>query len=169
VLEQAAQIGCRCLVPRGVQCQVGWGPVPPDLVLNVEVGGPAVVGGWRFMMLEVPSNPGHSVILWNAWFYHLQNRLVLCMQNHHWSNKDHWETQSIGFPWQPDFFVCFVFFLKTTKNGNTLGMGLLWIMHLYVSSFHFKFSCYSTGISGIQCAETLLFHDPMCLMLSSQA
>jgi len=25
-----------------------------------------VAGRWRFMVLEVPSNPGHSVILWWA-------------------------------------------------------------------------------------------------------
>ena len=34
----AAQRGCGCPVPGGVQGQVGWGP---GLVLNVEVGGPA--------------------------------------------------------------------------------------------------------------------------------
>ena len=38
------------------------GPGQPGLV-NGEVGGPAWLGGWRFMILEVPSNPGHSVIL----------------------------------------------------------------------------------------------------------
>jgi len=64
VLEQAAQRSCGCLVPGGVQGQVGWGPGQPALVLNVEVGGPACGGGgWRFMILEVPFNPGHSVIL----------------------------------------------------------------------------------------------------------
>jgi len=42
-------------IPGGVQGQVG-------LVLNVEVGGPACGGGWSFMILEVPSNPNHSVI-----------------------------------------------------------------------------------------------------------
>ena len=47
----------------GVQGQVGWGPGQPAPVLNGEVGGPAQQGGWRFMILEVPSNPGHSVIL----------------------------------------------------------------------------------------------------------
>ena len=47
-------------VPGGVQGQVGWGLVEPGLGLNVEVGGPAC---GRFMILEVPSNPGHSVIL----------------------------------------------------------------------------------------------------------
>ena len=35
--------------------------------LNVEIGGLAcgvcVGGNWRFMILEVSSNPGHSVIL----------------------------------------------------------------------------------------------------------
>jgi len=31
--------------------------------VNGEVGGPARQGGWSFMTLEVPSNPGHSVIL----------------------------------------------------------------------------------------------------------
>ena len=41
VLAQAAQRGCGCLVPRGVQGQVGWAPGQPGLVLNVEVGGPA--------------------------------------------------------------------------------------------------------------------------------
>ena len=49
-------------IPGGVQGQVGWGPGQPDLV-NGEVGGPAWQGVWRFMILEVPSNPGHSVIL----------------------------------------------------------------------------------------------------------
>jgi len=33
------------------------------LVLDVEVGHPACGGVWRFMILEVPSNPGHSVII----------------------------------------------------------------------------------------------------------
>jgi len=40
--------------------EVRWGPGQPGLV-NGEVGGPARQGGWRFMILEVPSNPGHSV------------------------------------------------------------------------------------------------------------
>ena len=54
----------RCPIPGGVQGQVGWGPGQPGLVLNGEVGGPACGGeDWRFMILEVPSNPGHSVIL----------------------------------------------------------------------------------------------------------
>ena len=49
-------------IPGGVQGQVGWGPGQPGLVLNVEVGGPACGrGGWRFVILEIPSNPGHSV------------------------------------------------------------------------------------------------------------
>jgi len=62
VLEQAAQRGCGCPVSGGVQGQVGCGPGQPGLV-NGEVSGPAWQGGWRFMTLEVPSNPGHSVIL----------------------------------------------------------------------------------------------------------
>jgi len=41
VLEQAAQIGCGCPVPGGVQGQVGWGPGQPGLVLKGYVGGPA--------------------------------------------------------------------------------------------------------------------------------
>ena len=61
MLEQTAQRGCGCPVPKGVQGRVGWGPGQPGLV-NGEVGGPAWQGGWRFMTLEVPSNPGHSVI-----------------------------------------------------------------------------------------------------------
>ena len=32
-------------IPGGVQCQGGWGPGQPGLVLNVEVGGPACGGG----------------------------------------------------------------------------------------------------------------------------
>ena len=39
------------------------GPGQPGLVLNGEVGGPAWQVGWRFMILEVPSNQSHSVIL----------------------------------------------------------------------------------------------------------
>jgi len=41
VLEQAAQRGCGCPIPGGVQGQVGWGPGQPGLVFNVEVGSPA--------------------------------------------------------------------------------------------------------------------------------
>ena len=58
---------CGCPIPGGVQGQVGWGPRQPGLVLNVQVGGPACGGvgvGWRFMILEDPSNRGHSVSLW---------------------------------------------------------------------------------------------------------
>ena len=44
VLEQAAQRGCGCLIPEGVQGQVVWGPEQPGLVLNVEVGGPGCGG-----------------------------------------------------------------------------------------------------------------------------
>ena len=47
-------------IPGGVQGQVGWGPGQPVLVLHVEVGGPACS---RDLILEVPSNPSHSVIL----------------------------------------------------------------------------------------------------------
>ena len=50
-------------IPGGVQGQVGWGSGQPGLVLHVEVGGPACGGGWSFMILEVPSSPGHSVTL----------------------------------------------------------------------------------------------------------
>ena len=41
MLEQADQRGCGCLIPGGVQGQVGWGPGQLGLVLNVEFGGPA--------------------------------------------------------------------------------------------------------------------------------
>lgn len=42
-----------------------WKPTQPfRSQLNVEVGSPAAAGGgWRFMILKVPFNPGHSVIL----------------------------------------------------------------------------------------------------------
>ena len=45
VLEQAAQRGCGCSVPGGVQGQVGWSPGLPGLVPDLEVGGPACGGG----------------------------------------------------------------------------------------------------------------------------
>jgi len=38
VLAQAAQRGCGCSVPGGVQDQVGW---CPGLVSDLEMGGPA--------------------------------------------------------------------------------------------------------------------------------
>ena len=41
VLEQAAQRGCSCPVPGGVQGQVGWSTGQPGLVIDIEVGGPA--------------------------------------------------------------------------------------------------------------------------------
>ena len=41
VLEQTAQWGCGCPIPGGVQGQVGWGPVQPGLVLDMEAGSPA--------------------------------------------------------------------------------------------------------------------------------
>ena len=65
VLEQAAPRGCGCPIPGGVQGQVGWGHGHPGLVLDMEVGGPACCRGgvWSLMILEVPSNPGHSMIL----------------------------------------------------------------------------------------------------------
>ena len=39
MLEQAAQRGCGCCVPGGVQGRIGSGPGQPGLVLNGEVGG----------------------------------------------------------------------------------------------------------------------------------
>ena len=41
ILEQAAQRGCGCSTPGGVQGQVGWGSGQPGLVLDLEVGTPA--------------------------------------------------------------------------------------------------------------------------------
>jgi len=41
VLDQAAQRGCGCLIPEGVQGQVGWGPGQPDVALDMELGSPA--------------------------------------------------------------------------------------------------------------------------------
>ena len=38
MLEQAAQGGCGCPVPGGVQGQAGWGPGQPDLVPDLVVG-----------------------------------------------------------------------------------------------------------------------------------
>ena len=63
VLEQAAERGCECSIPGGVQGQVGWHPGQPVLVLDMEVGGPACEGAWSLMILEVPSSTSHSMIL----------------------------------------------------------------------------------------------------------
>jgi len=41
VLEQAAQTGCGCSVPKDAQDQVGWGSGQPGLVPDLEVGSPA--------------------------------------------------------------------------------------------------------------------------------
>jgi len=41
VLEQAAQRGCGCSIPGGVQGQVGWGPGQLGLAPDLEVGGPS--------------------------------------------------------------------------------------------------------------------------------
>jgi len=45
VLAQAAQRGCGCPIPGGVQ---GWGPGQPGLVLDMGVGGPACGRGLEF-------------------------------------------------------------------------------------------------------------------------
>ena len=47
VFEQAAQKGCGCCIPGGVQDHVGWDLAQPDLVLDLEVGGPACGTGVR--------------------------------------------------------------------------------------------------------------------------
>ena len=44
VLGQSAQRGCRCPLPGVVQGQVEWSPGQPDLVLDMEVCGPACGG-----------------------------------------------------------------------------------------------------------------------------
>ncbi len=62
VLAQAAQSGCGCSVLGGVQDQAGWCPGQPGLVPDLEFGGP-MAGGWNLMILEVSSNPSHSMIL----------------------------------------------------------------------------------------------------------
>jgi len=51
-------------MPRPWRCsRPGWrGPWATGLV-NGEVGGLAWQEGGRFVILEIPSNPGHSVIL----------------------------------------------------------------------------------------------------------
>jgi len=54
VLAQAAQTGCGCPIPGGVQDQVGWGPVQ-----DLEVGGPACkqgVGAARSLR-SLPTQP----------------------------------------------------------------------------------------------------------------
>jgi len=62
VLEQAAQRGCECSIPGGVQDQVGWSPGQPDLEPDLEVDGPPCCRGIGTGSLGVPSNPSQSVI-----------------------------------------------------------------------------------------------------------
>jgi len=58
----AAQGGCGCSIPGGVQCQVGWGPGQPGLVLNGDAGGPdcsrGVGASWSLRSLPT------QAILW---------------------------------------------------------------------------------------------------------
>ena len=65
MLEQAAQRDVVDAPSLEVfKTRLDGGPWQPGLVLNMEVGGPPCGRkGWRFMILEVPTNPGHSVIL----------------------------------------------------------------------------------------------------------
>jgi len=58
--EQLPRRGCGCPIPGGVQDQVGCGCGQPGPVPDLEVGGPPC-GGWNLMILEVPSNPRHSM------------------------------------------------------------------------------------------------------------
>jgi len=57
VLEQAAQRGCGCSIPRVVQDQVGWGPGQPDLIPHLEVGGPACGREVGRLELDNPWSP----------------------------------------------------------------------------------------------------------------
>ena len=62
MLEQAAQRGCGCSIPGGVHGQVGSGPGQPGLLL--QFGDPACGrGDWSLIILQVPSNPSHSMFL----------------------------------------------------------------------------------------------------------
>ena len=45
VLEQAAQRGCGCSIPGGVQNQDGWSPGQPGLLSHLEGGGPVCERG----------------------------------------------------------------------------------------------------------------------------
>lgn len=40
-MGDTAQRGCGCLIPAGIQGQVGWGPQQTDLVLGLVVSNPA--------------------------------------------------------------------------------------------------------------------------------
>lgn len=43
--REVAQRDCGCPIPGGIQGQVGWGPVQPGLVLDIEFGGPKYIEG----------------------------------------------------------------------------------------------------------------------------
>ena len=73
VLEKPAQRGCGCPILGGVQ---GWmGPWAAWSTIRYGGWQPCLrQGGWSLMVLEVPSNPSRSMILWFfdsmiLWFY----------------------------------------------------------------------------------------------------
>jgi len=58
ILEQAAQRGCGCSVPKGAQDQVGWGPGQSGLVPDLDAFGSACGRG-----LEL-DNPYSSLLFY---------------------------------------------------------------------------------------------------------
>lgn len=42
---------------------MGWGPGQCDLVLHLAAGSLPVAGGWNLMIVEVPSNPSHPMVV----------------------------------------------------------------------------------------------------------
>jgi len=108
VLEQAAQRGCGCPVHLWRCSRPGW-MGPWAAWPRIKCGGwwPCLwQGGWSFMILEVPSNLGHSVILWfsssiefltdsNIFVFmtHVKIFILSGLQNrlphHTWSRSEH--------------------------------------------------------------------------------
>ena len=60
MLAQAAQRGCGCPVPGGIQGQVGWGPGQPGLVLDPAAGSPACCRGLKLADPRGPFQPKPS-------------------------------------------------------------------------------------------------------------
>ena len=59
-LEQVAQRGCGCPLPGSIQGQAGWDCEQPGLEGEVSL---PTAGGWNYMILKIPSNPNHPMIL----------------------------------------------------------------------------------------------------------
>ena len=90
MLEQAAQWGCGCPIPGGVQGQVRWGPGQPGLVPDVVTGNPAhgreVGTRWslRSLLTQAILWFCDSVILWRTFHRADTEESIRCLLEYMW-------------------------------------------------------------------------------------